>query len=382
MTTIPQPSSADPSPNALCYCDAFPESGVPAVATVLSDALTVELLPPEFARQFRLPFDAVHVQAGGFDHDQLVLQWTGETDAVAYTLYIKDATVIAALRRAAGGRFGEQLHETAAAVRRHRSRGRTVLLSVLFGLIVGAVGLWAASDVLTAWAVARVPLSWEETIGESAYRQFLASHTVVRDGPAVDAVQQIEQRLTAAIPASPYTFRVTVVESGEVNAFALPGGYIVVFTGLLKKAERAEEVAGVMGHEINHVLKRHAVGRIVRSLGIMSVITIVTGNQQGWVGLVRELGLELATLSFSREQETEADLEGVRLLHRAHVAPDGMVTFFERLGREAGAQIELLSSHPLSEERAARIKAEMAQLPPSSPETFAVSWPAVVAALK
>lgn len=373
------PPSFDP--NAVCFGGAYPASGVPAYVAVVGDELVITILPPDVARQVTLPFDRLSVEAGGFDHDQLVLHWD-EDSSTRYTLYVKAPEVIATLRRSARAGFADRLQATTDAVRRHRTQRRTVWM-VTIGAVLGAVVLlWAGSDLLTELAVARVPISWEESLGEAANRQFLAGHTVVRDGPAVEAVEQIRARLVGAVQASPYTFRVAVVDSGDVNAFALPGGYIVVFTGLLKKAQSPEEVAGVLGHELNHVLKRHAVGRVVRSLGLVAALTILTGNQQGWAGIVRELGVELATLKFGRAQETEADLEGLRLLQRAHIDPQGLVTFFERLGAETGAQIEILSSHPVSEGRAARLKEEIAALPPTTVDPFPFAWPIVQAALK
>lgn len=374
-------SSPSLDPNALCFGGAYPASGVPAHVTIQADTLTVTILPAEVARQILLPVEQLSVEAGGFDHDQLVLHWD-EDGATRYTLYVKAPAVIAALRQSARAGFAERLQTTTEAVRRHRMRRRTALLVTIGAVLVVAGLLWAGSDLLTELAVARVPVSWEDALGEAANRQFLAGHTVLRDGPAVEAVEQIRARLVAALQNNPYTFRVAVVDSGEVNAFALPGGYVVVFTGLLRKAQSPEEVAGVLGHELNHVLKRHAVGRVVRSLGIVAALTILTGNQQGWGGIVREVGVELATLKFGRAQETEADVEGLRLLHRAQIDPQGMVTFFERLAAETGTQIEILSSHPLSEGRAARLKDEIAALPPSTTIPFSIAWPAVQATVK
>lgn len=112
------------------------------------------------------------------------------------------------------------------------------------------------------------------------------------------AVTEMTHRLIDSIPQNPYTFEITVVKSDVVNAFALPGGYIVVFTGLMKKAESAEEVAGVLAHELNHVLQRHGLERIVKQLGFVAVVSIVLGNQQGLGGVMKQLSVELMTLKF------------------------------------------------------------------------------------
>ena len=136
---------------------------------------------------------------------------------------------------------------------------------------------WFGSDLIVEWAVARIPIEWEQKLGESVYQDFLSKETVLKEGPAVSAVQEMTQRLTDNIHDNPYKFQVSVVQSPVVNAFALPGGYVVVFTGLLKKAESGEEVAGVLSHELNHVLQRHGMERMVKMLGLAAAIGILLG---------------------------------------------------------------------------------------------------------
>jgi predicted Zn-dependent protease len=241
------------------------------------------------------------------------------------------------------------------------------LLAVLFGL-------WFGADLLVALAVDRIPVEWEQKLGESAYADFLAHQDIMKDGIAVSAVEEMTQRLVKQIPDNPYTFKVTVVKSDVVNAFALPGGFIVVFTGLIKKAENGEEVAGVMSHELNHVLERHGLERIVKQLGLMTAVAIIVGDQQGLVGLMRQIGVELLTLKFGREQETEADVTGLQLLHRARIDPSGMISFFERLSEKEEGRTEWLSTHPMSRARAERLKAELAAMPKTTPEPFTFDW--------
>jgi predicted Zn-dependent protease len=227
------------------------------------------------------------------------------------------------------------------------------------------------------FAVSRIPVQWERKLGEAAYRDFLVQQTVIKEGPAVAAVNEITKRLTEKIPDNPYTFEVSVVKSDVVNAFALPGGYVVVFTGLMMEAENGEEVAGVLSHELNHVLQRHGLNRMVRQIGLIAVVTIVLGDQQGLAGLMKRVGVELLTLKFGREQETEADLTGLQLLHRAKIDPNGMIRFFERLSEQDKDRVEILSTHPMSEGRADRLKAEVAALPKQQPVPFGFDWKTV-----
>jgi len=365
MTTI--------TPNALCFGDEFPATGAPCLVHVEEHGLTVTFTSATADDQPEsVPFSSLTVSAGGLDHDQLVVKWAGQNGK--RTLYLKNPDVIRAFRETAPDYLGLPLAKVAEQVRQVRHR-RRLAWSVVGGMILATVlGLWLGSDLLVEIAVSRIPVEWEQKLGESAYRDFLSHQEVMKEGPAVAALGEMTQRMTAQIPDSPYKFEVTVVKSDVVNAFALPGGYVVVFTGLMKKAESGEEVAGVLSHELNHVLQRHGLERIVKNLGLMTVAAIVFGNQQGLVGMMKQLGVELFTLKFGREQETEADLTGLQLLQRAKIDPSGMIRFFERLSEKDEGRMEWLSTHPMSTARAERLKTELAALPKNSPEPFKFDW--------
>jgi beta-barrel assembly-enhancing protease len=369
------------SPNALCFGAEFPASGAPCFVQVEEHGLTVIFASDTADGQPpAVPFSSLTVSAGGLDHDQLVVNWAepkGER-----TLYVKNPDVIRAFRQAAPDHLSHSFARAAEQVRQVRHRGRLVW-SLVGGVILATVlGLWFGSDLLVELAVSRIPVEWEQKLGGSAYRDYLTHQEVMKDGPVVTALGEMTQRLTEQIPNNPYKFDVTVVKSDVVNAFALPGGYVVVFTGLMKKAESGEEVAGVLSHELNHVLQRHGLERILKSLGLLTVVAIVLGDQHGLVGMMKQLGVELLTLKFSREQETEADLTGLQLLQRAKIDPSGMIRFFERLSEKDEGRMEWLSTHPMSTARADRLKAELAALPKKSPEPFTFDWKQVQASLE
>ncbi len=361
------------TPNALCFGHDLPGAGAPCRVTVGPDGLSIEFTDgSDRVVAETIPFSALSIGAGGFDHDHLVLQWTA--NGAGRTVYLKDPTAIVAFRQSAPPELTDRLERTAERVRRSRRSRRTVIAVSAASLLGGLLALWFGFDAIVSMAVSRIPVTWEEKIGEAVQQDFLAGQTVVAGGPAVEAVREITKRLTSHLPDNPYTFHVTVVRSDVVNAFALPGGYVVVFTGLLQKAENPEEVAGVLSHELNHVLQRHGLERIVKTVGVVAVVTILVGDQQGLIGLAKQLGVELLTLKFSREQETEADVTGLKLLHRAKIAPNGMIRFFERLSESESGRVELLSTHPMSAARAERLKAEAASLPHQTPEPFSFDW--------
>jgi Zn-dependent protease with chaperone function len=361
------------TPNALCFGQEFPASGAPCLVHVEAHGFTLTFASdtPE-RRSEDVSFSDLTVSAGGQDHDQLVVKWVGPQGE--RTLYLKNPDVIRAFRQAAPDHLTDPLERAAERVRQVRHRRRTVWSAVGGVILAFVLGLWFGADLLVKLAVARIPVEWEQKLGESAYKDFLAHQDIMKEGIAVSAVNEMTSRLTSQIPNNPYKFEVTVVKSDVVNAFALPGGYIVVFTGLMKKADSGEEVAGVMGHELNHVLQRHGLERIVKQLGLVAVVSIVLGDQQGLVGLAKQLGVELLTLKFGREQETEADLTGLHLLYRAKIDPSGMISFFQRLSEKDEGRNEWLSTHPMSQGRANRLKAELAAMPKLSPVPFTFEW--------
>ncbi len=371
-------------PNALCFGSDLPGQGIPCHVDTTPEGLVLTFSDQQNQPTTQtMPFSRLSLEVGGFDHDQLVVKWT-QQDGASRTLYIKDAAAIASFRHAAPQELLAHFDRAATSVRQTRATRRTVLLAVAGLLVALGAGAWFGSDALVTKAVSLIPPEWEKQIGESAMHDVLAREEVVREGPVVDAVKEMTTRLTEQIVNSPYQFTVTVVKSPVVNAFALPGGSVVVFTGLIKEAKSPEEVAGVLGHELNHVLQRHGMERIVKTLGVMAVAAIIFGDQQGLIGLAKQLGVEIITLKYNRDQETEADLTGLRLLHKARVDPAGMIAFFERLAQsnEEKDRVELLSTHPMSAARAARIKAELATLPKFMPEPFAFDWEAVQVSLK
>lgn len=367
-------------PNALCYGSDLPAAGRPCRVEVSSEGFSLRFPDVSPATIEIIPFDAVTIDAGGCEHDRLVVAWV--RDGADRKLYVSDRDVVEAAGRYAPPELRAHVRRSMKRMIRAQ-RGRRTLLIAFAAAIVAAVWvLWFGLGLLVSVAVSRMPIEWERAIGETVREEFLAGRKILTDGAAVEAVQHIAQRLIEQIPNSPYTFTVTVVQSDTVNALALPGGFVIVSTGLLKNAESPEEVAGVLAHEINHVLLRHGLEGFVKNLGLTAVVAILAGNQQGLVGLAERFGLQLAGLKFSRENETQADLEGLHLLHRARIAPDGMIRFFERLAQFDKVQLELLSTHPMSAARAARLLAEAASLTPQQSTPFPFDWSTVRAHLR
>ncbi|HSR72143.1 MAG TPA: M48 family metallopeptidase, partial [Kiloniellales bacterium] len=220
--------------------------------------------------------------------------------------------------------------------------------------------LWQLLPAAARWTAAAVPPAWEERIGERAYGQILgilarfseAPPRICDDPEGLAALETLTRRLAGAAGPSAYDFRPVVLDLEMVNALALPGGRILLFGGLIEKAESGAEVAGVLAHEMGHVIRRHGTESIVRSVGVSVVFDLLLG---GSGSLPSALGETLVRASYSREAETEADRTALALLEDAGIRAEGLVRFFERLHETDGELppgFDLLSSHPRSDARA------------------------------
>lgn len=366
----------DKTYNALYFSRRHPASGLPCYLDVLPTELAIRGSESSVET---VPLERLAVKSGGFDHEHLVLSWTADGDE--RQVYVKEPVVIAALRALVHPEVSRHIDRSIKVATRVRQATKMWIWITIASIMAVLSGLWMASDIVVRMAVNRIPIEWERTLGESARQQVLMGQRVITEGPAVSAVADMTRRLTDQLPGSSYRFEITVVHNEMVNAMALPGGSVIVYTGLLKHAESPAEVAGVLAHELSHVVLRHGMESIVQSVGLTTVVMLVLGNQQGLIGALERLGVQITTLQFSREKETEADLHGLHLLHQANISPAGMIAFFERLAKKEGVSIALLSTHPMSAERAARLNGEASSLPKISPAPFDVDWAAVKANL-
>lgn len=174
-------------------------------------------------------------------------------------------------------------------------------------------------------------------------------------GPAVEAISAIGRRLTTG---SAHRYRWFVADRPDINAFAAPGGVVVVYRGLLRSADSAEELAGVLTHEIAHAELRHTLRGVIKSLGLRALVSLLIGDLSGSV--FTEAATRLTELSFSREAEREADAEGLRRLVAARIDPNGMVHFYEKLAAEQRlSPPPILSTHPATGERLESLRREV-----------------------
>jgi predicted Zn-dependent protease len=236
---------------------------------------------------------------------------------------------------------------------RKRGRGRLELAFVVL-LVVGLPVVAIVSvRALAEMAAMRLPPELDARFGEPTWLGIKASGQLCQSPGPVRYVEQVAEPLLEALGKTPYTFRFAVARSDAVNAFALPGGFVVVNMGLLKASETGGEVAAVLAHELSHVTERHGTRRLAGQLGLGAALAIVFGTLD--VAAPAQSLSALANLSYDREQEREADRRALALLKRADLSPASLGVFFDRLAAEARPP-ELLSTHPDPGGRAQRAR--------------------------
>ncbi len=293
------------------------------------------------------------------------------------TIFCEDRRFPAALDMESGGELAEQF----SAVRGQRLsegiRWRVWLLGMAIVSVLCLIGGYYALIAIAKASIVAVPVSVDTKIGKLALESLELEGMRVTDKVIVDAIQEMVSRLEPHSELKGLTFEVRVMDSPEVNAFCLPGGKMVVYTGLLKKAKTAEQVAGVLSHEMAHAIKRHGLQRITESLGIVVAIELMIGDVGGLVAIGVELGKSAALTSYSRELETEADVVGVQLLHAAAIDPLELAGFFEMLkdeGDDLPAAMRWLSTHPEHEARIATVRGALAKLGAQQYRPLAIDW--------
>jgi beta-barrel assembly-enhancing protease len=181
--------------------------------------------------------------------------------------------------------------------------------------------------------VDKIPVEWEETLGDAVLSTFPIEKTPDPKVIALltDILRHLKQSKTEE---TPYNLKIYIISTEKINALALPGGNIIIFEGLLKIAESPEELAGVLAHEAQHIFLKHSTRGILRNLASGSLMTLVLGDANTVMEIAINIAGQLKTLGFSRKMETEADIKGIKMMLDAKINPQGMLSIFKKLMKE------------------------------------------------
>lgn len=260
-----------------------------------------------------------------------------------------------------------------------RRLGFLPTLTAVAGL---GLGVWYGAIWTFSTLVDHVPTTVDIALGERMATAY-ASNVSHRDPVVSAALQAIGQHLTAQLPAGqPWRFTFRVWPNRTENAFALPGGPILVTSALVAASASPDEIAGILGHEIEHVVGRHTFHRIASNLGMGLALSV---GDHSVFGTMAYQAKDLLALRYDRAQELAADETGMVLANRAGYRADALGAFFRRLQRADGqtagqaAIASYLSTHPAHGDRLAHLAALTATLPPRGPRPgpLAVDWATV-----
>ena len=312
--------------------------------------------------RFSIPLNQCQIDLGGASN-RMVFCRTKEGDL---TIFCEEKNFAKELDFQSGGMLAGPLKQLKKGLAADANRFRFWLtlsaVACALLLFVGYFGvLWTAKIAIRA-----LPVSVDEKIGSMAFSGMEMGRKLEANHPASRLVQEIVDKLKPHASIPELKFKVTVVEDKDINAFALPGGQIVVFTGLIKEAKSAEQIAGVLAHEMSHATLRHGIERVSQSLGIVAAIQIMVGDVGGLVALGAQVAQTSILTSYSRAAETEADLEGARMLNAAKIDPKAMADFFEMLKEKMGDlpdAMAWISTHPQHETRVQSIQNHQKKLP-------------------
>lgn len=220
------------------------------------------------------------------------------------------------------------------------------------------------------WLAPLIPPSVDKSIGDALVGDFGGRFCSTPKGTAA------LNKLTASLDSNPQDLQVEVAKIDMINAVALPGGKVILFDGLVKKAKSPDEVAGVLAHEIGHIREKHVMQALLRQMGLAVVLGGVDGNSGAFVN-------NMLAMSYSRGSEAEADAHSMRALGNAAISPVATASFFDRLSkldgsanrREEGRSITgYMSSHPLSRERKKAFEASIVKGKNYKPALTSAEW--------
>jgi Zn-dependent protease with chaperone function len=208
-------------------------------------------------------------------------------------------------------------------------------------------------------------------LGKENAAQVEKQMPLVKDAQLNQYIQRLGQKLVAHAPqvnGTQYPFTFKIVNQKEINAFALPGGPIYVNLGTIQAADTEAQLAGVIGHEMGHVIMRHSTNQASKQMLAQAPLAVLGGKFGGGVGQLAQMGigfgLNSVFLKYSRQAESQADLIGTDIIHDSGYDPRAMAQFFEKLESQGGARgPQFLSDHPNPGNRAQAVAAEAATLP-------------------
>jgi predicted Zn-dependent protease len=226
-------------------------------------------------------------------------------------------------------------------------------LLVLLLLFFGGFYLLSKVNWMGVFRIKSNSETIEQKLGDLLWSSIEKTEDQITNSKIVFPIDSLVEQLMKKNDLDPKSIKIHIVSKDEVNAFALPGRHMVIYSGLINECKNESELIGVIGNEIAHIEKDHVMRKMVQEIGLAAIVTLTTGNE-GAGQVVKQLLKNLSAAAYDRTLEKEADLTAVEYMLKAKVDPEQLANFLYRLSKNDNSmqQLTWLSSHPESKERA------------------------------
>lgn len=222
-------------------------------------------------------------------------------------------------------------------------------------IVVAFFGIWlllSQIDYITFFEIDKAKSATEKGVGDMIWDQIKATEDIIVNDSITKSLDKLLKPLCEENGIKRDSLKVHIIKKDEVNAFALPDGHLVVYSGLIEASKNEQQLIGVLGHEIAHIENNHVMKKLSKEIGFSVLMSITTGNNNGTV--VREIMHTLSSSAYDRSLEREADLASVEYMLKAKVDPAPFADFMYEMSfdNKLESALSWVNSHPESEERA------------------------------
>lgn len=305
--------------------------------------------------------------------DQVVIELARRSDRISFgdsarpelRIFTLDQSILEHRAFTQSSQIRDQLR--AIMTRRELVRRLRIVLYFLAGcLLLGWLGSWGTGAMVRSLA-RRVPPEWEQKFGDAQIEKMQSRGLLLDNSNEVAALSALAAPLVRVVPLGRTPVHFHIASDPVPNAFAIPGAHVIVNTGLLRMADRPEELLGVIAHELAHVTQKHHARQVIAAAGPILIFGVFLHSRHGLVNVLSAGAGVIVFEGFSQEFEQEADDVGWKYLVAANIDPQGMIGLFRKLQVHkamAGEDIlpQAFSSHPALDKRIARLEAKWKRL--------------------
>lgn len=309
--------------------------------------------------EYHISFTNLSITAGGASNRFIFFK---DSSQEQISMYTSQKNVLNDPFLKSNNNFKQQLKKSKSDLK--KTLKGTLFVLTFFVILLG--GIYLLKDKMVENLAEQVPVSWEQEASDKLFTTMSLQYHFIKNDSLKQEFLQVAQPLIKQIEKEGYKVDLYFVKDPTINAFALPGGKVIIQTGLIQHANSWEEVMGVLSHELAHVTRRHHIRGIINNLGVFTILSATFGDLSGIAGTFLNMGGELTSLSNSRDFENEADETGREYLINSKINPSGLISFFETIKKEEKTMLDstmiknidlsFLSTHPDIKERIKKLK--------------------------